>query len=87
MSAINQHFDSLIKDGEVDPATVKQYLIVQKEGSRQVQRKVDHYNLQVQTVKLIELNDFTHDSFRRKHRDQYLQKVCEAAGIELEFVR
>jgi len=27
-------------------ATIKQYLIVQTEGSRQVTRAVDHYNLQ-----------------------------------------
>jgi hypothetical protein len=28
-------------------ATVKQYLIVQIAGNRQVQREVEHYNLQV----------------------------------------
>ena len=44
--AINQHLDTLIKSGEIDPATIKQYLIVQNEGKRVVQRKVDHYNLQ-----------------------------------------
>lgn len=44
--AINQHLDTLIKAEEVHQATIKQYLIVQKEGSRVVQRKVDHYNLQ-----------------------------------------
>jgi len=45
--AIRQHLDTLIKDSELDAATIKQYLIVQKEGDRDVQRKVDHYNLQV----------------------------------------
>lgn len=44
--AINQHLDTLLQTGEVDPATIKQYLIVQKEGQRVVRRKVDHYNLQ-----------------------------------------
>ncbi|OGM79493.1 cell filamentation protein Fic [Candidatus Woesebacteria bacterium RIFOXYB1_FULL_38_16] len=44
--AINQHLDTLTKSGELDPATIKQYLIVQKEGKRVVQRNVDHYNLQ-----------------------------------------
>ena len=44
--AVNQHISNLISDGEIDPATIKQYLIVQKEGNREVKRKQDHYNLQ-----------------------------------------
>ena len=44
--AINQHLDTLIKTGEIDISTIKQYLIVQNEGKRVVQRQVDHYNLQ-----------------------------------------
>ena len=47
VSAINQHIRSLTEDGELDQATIKQYLIVQKEGMREVKRLVDHYNLQV----------------------------------------
>jgi len=44
--AINQHINSLIKSGEIDLATIKQYLIVQNKGTRAIQRKTDHYNLQ-----------------------------------------
>ena len=45
--AINQHLKRIFGDNELDPAaTVKKYLIVQTEGSRQVQRSVEHYNLQ-----------------------------------------
>jgi len=44
--AICQHLDTLIKDSEIDTATIKQYLIVQKEGGRNVKRTIDHYNLQ-----------------------------------------
>ncbi len=45
--AINQHLKRIFADNELDPAaTVKQYLIVQTEGSRQVQRSVEHYSLQ-----------------------------------------
>jgi hypothetical protein len=46
VSAINQHIKQLTIDGEIDKGTIKQYLIVQKEGNRQIERKVDHYNLQ-----------------------------------------
>ncbi|OPY75368.1 MAG: hypothetical protein A4E65_03598 [Syntrophorhabdus sp. PtaU1.Bin153] len=43
---INQHLKAIYKEGELSPeATIKQFLIVQTEGSRQVSRMVDHYNL------------------------------------------
>ena len=46
--AINQHLKRLFGDNELErEATVKKYLIVQTEGKRQVQREVEHYNLQV----------------------------------------
>lgn len=45
--AINQHLKRIFSDNELErEATVKQYLIVQTEGSREVQREVEHYNLQ-----------------------------------------
>lgn len=46
VQAIDQHIKTLIEAGELDEATIKQYLIVQNEGNRVVKRKVDHYNLQ-----------------------------------------
>ncbi|MCA9343179.1 DUF2726 domain-containing protein, partial [Candidatus Saccharibacteria bacterium] len=39
-----------------------------------------------QTVKLIELNDRTHNYKKRAERDRFLKQACEAAGVELEFV-
>jgi len=45
--AISQHLKRIYADNELDrEATVKQYLMVQTEGDREVQRKVDHYSLQ-----------------------------------------
>lgn len=46
VAAINQHLKNLTDDGEVSEATIKKYLIVQKEGIRYVKRQTDHYNLQ-----------------------------------------
>ena len=46
--AINQHMKRIFSDNELERvATVKRYLIVQTEGKREVQREVEHYNLQV----------------------------------------
>jgi hypothetical protein len=46
VQAIQQHIATLVENGEIDSATIKQYLIVQKEGKREVKRNIDHYNLQ-----------------------------------------
>jgi hypothetical protein len=47
VSAISQHLKRIFGDGELTPdATIKKYLTVQIEGSREVSREVDYYNLQ-----------------------------------------
>lgn len=47
VSAINQHLKKIYEDGELtEEATIKKFLIVQNEGSRNVTREVAHYNLQ-----------------------------------------
>lgn len=48
VSTINQHLKRIFSDHELErEATVKQYLIVQTEGDREVKREVEHYSLQV----------------------------------------
>ncbi len=37
-------------------------------------------------VKLIELNDSTHNYKKRKERDAFLQKICDDVGLDLEFI-
>ena len=45
---IGQHIENIYKDGELPrEATIKKFFIVQKEGSREVKREIDHYNLDV----------------------------------------
>ena len=45
---INQHIKKIYSDNELtEESTIKKYLIVQKEGNREVSRKVVHYNLQM----------------------------------------
>jgi hypothetical protein len=44
---VNQHLKAIFAEGELTSgATIKQYLIVQIEGPRQVSRLVDHYSLE-----------------------------------------
>jgi hypothetical protein len=43
---INQHIANIYKDGEfAENSTCKKFLRVQTEGKRQVERNIDHYNL------------------------------------------
>lgn len=39
----------------------------------------------LETVQLIELNDYTHKQSRRADRDNFITRVCEKAGIAIEF--
>ncbi|QOG12602.1 virulence RhuM family protein [Arcobacter sp. FWKO B] len=45
---INMHIKSIYKEEELfENRTIQKYLIVQKEGKREVKREVEHYNLDV----------------------------------------
>lgn len=45
---INIHIRNILKEGELDPErTIKDYLIVQKEGEREISRRIAHYNLEM----------------------------------------
>lgn len=44
---INEHLTNIYDDEEVEPeATIRKFRIVQTEGTRQVKRLIDHYNLE-----------------------------------------
>jgi hypothetical protein len=43
---INEHLKNIYKDGELDPeGTIRKFRIVRKEGAREVEREIEHYNL------------------------------------------
>ena len=43
---INEHLKNIFEQGEISPdATLRKFRTVQTEGSREVTREVDHYNL------------------------------------------
>ncbi len=45
---ISLHIKNIYKEGELnESSTVKEYLTVQKEGSREVKRRIAYYNLDV----------------------------------------
>ena len=45
---INEHISNVFADGELEPtATIRKFRIVREEGQRQVEREIEHYNLDV----------------------------------------
>ena len=48
IATINEHIKNIYKDNELEEdSTIRKFLIVQKEGNRDVSRNVAHYNLQM----------------------------------------
>ena len=48
VATVNEHIKNIYKDNELDEdSTIRNFLIVQKEGTREVSRNVAHYNLQM----------------------------------------
>ena len=69
-AAINQHVKKIYEDSELEPAsTIKKYLIVQTEGSRQVSREVKHYNLQMIIAVGFKVNNSRAVQFRKWAND------------------
>jgi hypothetical protein len=48
IKTIGKHINNVFKEGEVDKeSTVEDFAIVQNEGKRQVERQIEHFNLDV----------------------------------------
>ncbi|WP_415396002.1 virulence RhuM family protein [Sulfurimonas sp. CS5] len=48
VATINEHLKNIFKTNELEESsTIRKFLIVQKEGKREVSRNIDHYNLEV----------------------------------------
>jgi len=46
VNTVNYHLKAIFAEGELQPeATIRRYRIVQTEGSRQIAREIEHYNL------------------------------------------
>ncbi len=66
VSAVNQHIKKIYEDNELsEEATIKNYLIVQNEGTRQVSREVAHYNLQMIIAVGFKINNERAVQFRK----------------------
>ena len=63
---INEHLKSIYESGELDQdSTIRKFRIVQTEGTRQVSREVDHYNLDAVISVGYRVNSIRATQFRR----------------------
>ncbi|MDO4508000.1 MAG: virulence RhuM family protein [Candidatus Saccharibacteria bacterium] len=66
VSAINQHIKNIFEDGELnESSTIKKFLIVQIEGSRDVAREIEYYNLQMIIAVGFKINNERAIQFRK----------------------
>ena len=66
LPTINEHVKKIYDDGELKKdATIRKFRIVQTEGSRQVSREVQHYNLQMITAVGFKVNNNRAVQFRK----------------------
>ena len=90
---IGQHLENIYKDNELPrEATIKKFFIVQKEGSREVKREIDHYNLDVIIAIGYRVQSDVAVRFRRwatQRRNRYfkelLQRIRDIRSSERNF--
>ena len=75
---ISMHITHIYKDGELEQdGTYKKFLLVRQEGNRQVQRNIDHYNLDMVIALGYRVQSQVATRFRRwatQHLHEYIQK-------------
>ena len=71
VNTVNHHVKEIYDDAELLPeATIRKYRIVQTEGTRQVSRLVDHYNLEMILADDLKSSAETLRRSRKKRRDE-----------------
>jgi len=74
---ISQHIDGIYKDGELDKnSTNKKFLLVRTEGKRQVERNIDHYNLDIIIAVGYRVQSQVAVRFRRWATRVYTKRFC-----------
>tara|TARA_R110001592_G_scaffold127495_2_gene339319 strand:+ start:1719 stop:2384 length:666 start_codon:yes stop_codon:yes gene_type:complete len=85
---ISLHIKNIYEEGElVEAATVKEYLTVQTEGSRQVQRAINHYNLDVIIAVGYRVRSHRGTQFRRWATERLRDYLVKGFAMDDERLR
>lgn len=84
--AINKHIKNILEDGELSDSTISILEIVQQEGSRQVTRKVEHYNLDILISVGYRVNSKTATKFRQWAISTLKQHITEGYTVNQQVL-
>lgn len=62
---INEHIKNILNDNELDNSTIRNFLIVQNEGKREVRREIAHCNLDMIIAVGYRVNSYKATKFRQ----------------------
>lgn len=85
---ISLHIQNIYEEGELEEdSTVKDYLIVQTEGSRQVNRQVKHYNLDMIISVGYRIKSRVATHFRRWATEQLREYIVKGFVLDDERLK
>ncbi|MCL2510944.1 MAG: virulence RhuM family protein [Bacteroidales bacterium] len=85
---VSQHIESILRDGELtDWATHKKFLLVQTEGSRQVTREIDHYNLDMIISLGYRINSKVATKFRQWATERLKEYIVKGFTLDDERLK
>jgi hypothetical protein len=79
---VNEHIAKFYADGELDEATIRKFRIVRQEGTRQVEREIDHYGLDVAFYVGYRVNSTEGKLFRRWATQMLVQLATQGFVID-----
>jgi len=85
---INEHIQNIYKEGELEPeSTIRKFRIVQKEGSREVSREVDFYNLDMIISLGYRVKSLTATRFRIWATEQLKEYIVKGFVLDAERLK
>jgi hypothetical protein len=88
VATINEHLKNIFSDKELsEGATIRKFLIVQQEGSREVRREVNHYNLQAIIALGFKVNNERAVQFRKWANQVVKDYTIKGWVVESDFDR
>ncbi len=82
-----EHIQKFLSDGELDEATVRNFRVVRQEGSRSVERQIQHYNLDVAFYVGYRVNSTEGKLFRRWATTMLVQLVTKGFVVNKRQLR
>lgn len=85
---IGQHIKNIVEEGELlENSTVKKFFTVQKEGNREVKRKIDYYNLDMIISVGYRIKSSIATSFRKWATERLSEYIVKGFVIDSERLK